>query len=165
MFLIILTYLLNKMKKSKRSKKVVPTEMFVSKEPKTTKKLRNTAYIYCRVNSSGNIDSLERQRKCCEEYCLKEGLKVIQCFSGIESGSHKDGGRPEFTRMIDSMAKTKIYYLVAYSYDRITRDTMGDIPLFLKAKDLDLTIRTVTPFEEYRVKTDNKTLSYGKTNK
>ena len=99
--------------------------LFKSFSPKKDKRLSNgiNAVIYTRVSHHSQEDntSLESQKKYCENFAAKKGLKVIDYFGGTYESAKTDD-RKEFNRMLNFVKRSKdIDYVIVYSYERFSR--------------------------------------------
>ncbi len=120
---------------------------FVFRGQPVTKKKGNNAYIYYRVSSlRQELDgkSLEWQKKTCEDYCLNNGLNIVEYFGGTHESAKTDEGRKEFMRMIDAIkkGKPKINHIIVYSYDRFSRS--GDTSTIKELREMGVKIHAVT---------------------
>lgn len=112
-----------------------------------TQELTKTGVIYCRVSSKEQIEntSLESQERYCQEYAVKNGIRVLQVF--VDRGeSAKTADRPEFTRAIALCTNKKqhIDYFIVYKLDRFARnqDDHTTVRTLLKRSGTEL--RSVT---------------------
>ncbi len=131
----------------KQSTNVETLKKFVFKGQPTVKKKGVNAYIYYRVSSLKQElegKSLEWQKKICEDYCVKNGLTVVEYFGGVHESAKTDEGRKEFMRMMDAIDKGKpvINHIVVYSYDRFSRS--GDTSIIQELRDKGVKIHAVT---------------------
>ena len=82
------------------------------------------AVIYTRVSSKEQMesgDSLDTQKRYCEEYARKKGLQVAAYFGGTYESAKSDE-RKEFNKMLSYVKRHKsISYIIVYSYDRFSR--------------------------------------------
>src|SRR6267154_4650426 len=97
---------------------------FIRKSEKKPLRTGKGCVIYTRVSSKEQADnntSLETQKRCCEEYCLKNGYPIKQYFGGTFESAKSDE-RKEFERLIAFVHKEKtIVAIIVYSYDRFSR--------------------------------------------
>ena len=89
--------------------------------------------IYTRVSSKEQMDtnqSLEWQKKYCDEYARKNGLFVQGYFGGTYESAKSDE-RKEFSRMLKFVkgCKEKISFILVYSLDRFSRT--GDSAIYI----------------------------------
>ena len=92
--------------------------------------------IYTRVSSKEQADtnqSLEWQKKYCEEYANKNKLNVQGYFGGTYESAKSDE-RKEFTRMLKYVKsyKQKVSYILVYSLDRFSRT--GDSAIYISSE-------------------------------
>jgi len=86
-------------------------------------KIGTNAVIYTRVSSHSQEDntSLESQKKYCEKFAERRGLKVLEYFGGTYESAKTDD-RKEFNKMLSYVKRSKnITYVVVYSYERFSR--------------------------------------------
>jgi site-specific DNA recombinase len=97
-----------------------------AKQRKTDKmRTSKQAVIYSRVSTKEQAEtnqSLETQKKYCEEYAEKNGYNVIEFFGGTYE-SAKNDERKEFLKMMQFIknAKKNISHVLIYSMDRFSR--------------------------------------------
>ncbi len=92
--------------------------------------------IYTRVSSKEQADtnqSLEWQKKYCDEYAIKNKLNVQGYFGGTYESAKSDE-RKEFTRMLKYVksCKQKVSYILVYSLDRFSRT--GDSAIYISSE-------------------------------
>ena len=104
--------------------------------------------IYTRVSSKEQMDtnqSLEWQKKYCDDYARKNSL-VIKGYFGGTYESAKSDERKEFNRMLKFVkaSKEKISYILVYSLDRFSRT--GDSAIYIagELKKVGINIMAVT---------------------
>ena len=102
-------------------------EQFKSFLKQATKNVFNEngkAVIYTRVSTkeqAENNQSLNTQKKYCEDYAKKNGIEVCAYFGGSYESAKSDE-RKEFQRMLEFVNRRKnISYIIVYSYDRFSR--------------------------------------------
>ena len=86
-------------------------------------KAGTNAVIYTRVSSHSQEDntSLASQKKFCEQFAERKGLKVLEYFGGTYESAKTDD-RKEFNRMLSYVKRSKnITYVIVYSYERFSR--------------------------------------------
>jgi len=86
-------------------------------------KVGTNAVIYTRVSSHSQEDntSLASQKKYCENFAERRGLKVLEYFGGTYESAKTDD-RKEFNKMLSYVKRSKnISYVVVYSYERFSR--------------------------------------------
>ncbi|MEO6305544.1 MAG: recombinase family protein, partial [Bacteroidia bacterium] len=89
--------------------------------------------IYTRVSSKEQMDtnqSLEWQKKYCEEYAIKNKFHIKGFFGGTYESAKSDE-RKEFNRMLKFVkaSKEEITYILVYSLDRFSRT--GDSAIYI----------------------------------
>ncbi|MGV3632274.1 MAG: recombinase family protein [Bacteroidota bacterium] len=92
---------------------------------KSTTKLPSgdNAVIYTRVSDSSQEDntSLASQKKYCELFAQRKGLKIVEYFGGTFESAKTDD-RKEFSKMLTYVKRSKdITYIIVYSYERFSR--------------------------------------------
>lgn len=108
----------------------------------------NNCVIYTRVSTkeqSENNQSLETQKKYCEELSKKKALNIVEYFGGTYE-SAKDDDRKEFNRMFKFILNknNKINFIVVYSLDRFSRSGGNAINLSEKLGRQGIQIISVT---------------------
>jgi site-specific DNA recombinase len=88
-------------------------------------RLEKYAVIYTRVSTkeqAENNNSLETQKKYCDQYAEKNGYTVLAHFGGLYESAKTDG-RKEFKRMLDfiSQQENKVESIIVFSTDRFSR--------------------------------------------
>ena len=104
--------------------------------------------IYTRVSSKEQADtnqSLEWQKKYCDEYAIKHNLHVLGCFGGTYESAKSDE-RKEFNRMLKFVKNSKqpIRYILVYSLDRFSRTGDSAIYISSELKKTGVNIMAVT---------------------
>lgn len=102
------------------------------------------AVTYCRVSTKEQVEegnSLETQKKLCQEYALKNGYEIAEVF--VEQGeSAKTQNRTELQRLLRYCAEKKngIKAVIAYKIDRISRNTddYSQIRILLKRYGVEI---------------------------
>jgi site-specific DNA recombinase len=104
--------------------------------------------IYTRVSSKEQMDtnqSLEWQKKYCDEYAIKNKLNVKGYFGGTYESAKSDE-RKEFNRMLKFVraSREKIAFILVYSLDRFSRT--GDSAIYIagELKKVGVNIMAVT---------------------
>jgi site-specific DNA recombinase len=92
--------------------------------------------IYTRVSSKEQADtnqSLEWQKKFCDEYAIKHKLNISGYFGGTYESAKSDE-RKEFNRMLKFVKNCKqpIRYILVYSLDRFSRT--GDSAIYISSE-------------------------------
>ena len=105
------------------------------------------AVIYCRVSTKEQVEnlSLSTQQQACEEYCQREGLKILHAF--IESGeSAKTAERPEFQNLLGfcRQHKGQVQFVVVYNLTRFAREKFVHFRVRALLQGLGVTLRSVT---------------------
>ncbi len=103
--------------------------------------------IYCRVSSTEQVEntSLESQQRYCEEYSIKNNIKILETF--IEKGeSAKTANRTEFIKAINfcSNRKNKITHFVVYKLDRFARNQNDHVVTQTTLRRYGVALRSVT---------------------
>lgn len=83
----------------------------------------DNAVIYTRVSDSSQEDntSLASQKKYCELFAQRKGLKIVEYFGGTFESAKTDD-RKEFSKMLTFVKRSKdITYIIVYSYERFSR--------------------------------------------
>jgi site-specific DNA recombinase len=104
--------------------------------------------IYTRVSTKEQAEtnlSLETQKKFCDEYAKKEGIKVLSFFGGTYESAQTDE-RKQFKKMLDFVRRSKqhISYIIVYSFDRFSRSGENAIYIASELKKQDILILAVT---------------------
>lgn len=104
--------------------------------------------IYTRVSSKEQMDtnqSLEWQKKYCEEYAIKNKLNIKGYFGGTYESAKSDE-RKEFNRMLKFVkaSKEEITYILVYSLDRFSRTGDSAIYIASELKKVGVNIMAVT---------------------
>lgn len=104
--------------------------------------------IYTRVSSKEQMEtnqSLEWQKKYCEEYAVKNKFNIKGCFGGTYESAKSDE-RKEFNRMLKFVkaSKEEITYILVYSLDRFSRTGDSAIYIASELKKVGVNILAVT---------------------
>lgn len=104
--------------------------------------------IYTRVSSKEQMEtnqSLEWQKKYCDEYAIKNKLNIKGYFGGTYESAKSDE-RKEFNRMLKFVraSKEKITYILVYSLDRFSRTGDSAIYIASELKKVGVNIFAVT---------------------
>ncbi len=104
--------------------------------------------IYTRVSSKEQMEtnqSLEWQKKYCDEYAIKNKLNIKGYFGGTYESAKSDE-RKEFNRMLKFVkaSKEKINYILVYSLDRFSRTGDSAIYIASQLKKVGVNIFAVT---------------------
>jgi site-specific DNA recombinase len=118
------------------------------KQDVTTQAAIQNCVIYTRVSSKEQADtnqSLEWQKKYCDEYAIKHNLNVLGCFGGTYESAKSDE-RKEFNRMLKFVKNCKqpIRYILVYSLDRFSRTGDSAIYISSELKKTGVNIMAVT---------------------
>lgn len=90
---------------------------------------KRKAYLYMRGNSSGNINT---QKKVAEDYCVKNNLLISELFTDIGySGLCYDREGLNHMLSLINNGTTNVDALLLPSYNRLGRDTFGNLELLL----------------------------------
>jgi site-specific DNA recombinase len=86
------------------------------------------AAIYCRrsvaIDAEDQTNSLEVQRKACEDYCRAKGWEVIPQRYDDAGISGATENRPGYQRLIKDCKSAKIDVVVVFRYDRLCRSVL-----------------------------------------
>ncbi len=104
--------------------------------------------IYTRVSSKEQMEtnqSLEWQKKYCDEYAIKNKLNIKGYFGGTYESAKSDE-RKEFSRMLKFVkaSREKINYILVYSLDRFSRTGDSAIYIASQLKKMGINIFAVT---------------------
>ena len=115
-------------------------------EEKTSEVLN--CVIYTRVSSKEQMEtnqSLEWQKKYCDEYAIKNKLNIKGYFGGTYESAKSDD-RKEFNRMLKFVkaSKEEITYILVYSLDRFSRTGDSAIYIASELKKVGVNILAVT---------------------
>lgn len=120
---------------SKRNKKGKPIAFAQLKE--------KVAVVWTRVSTreqAENNNSLDTQRKACEDYAEKRGVKIVAYYGGTHESANEEGRL--FREMIKAVAsKTTVNMILCYTYDRFSRTGVEGIVTkqYLKQKGIYVT--------------------------
>ncbi len=104
--------------------------------------------IYTRVSTkeqSDNNQSLEIQRKACEQFAMKSGYPILGYFGGTYESAKTDE-RKQFNNMLTFIKKSrdKISYIIVYSVDRFSRSGGNAIYIAEKLRKEGIALFAVT---------------------
>ena len=104
--------------------------------------------IYTRVSSKEQMEtnqSLEWQKKYCDEYAIKNKLNIKGYFGGTYESAKSDE-RKEFNRMLKFVraSREEITYILVYSLDRFSRTGDSAIYIASELKKVGVNILAVT---------------------
>lgn len=104
--------------------------------------------IYTRVSSKEQMltnQSLDTQKKFCDEFALKNNMNVLGYFGGTYESAQTDE-RKEFNRMMKFVKgnKQKAQYILVYSLDRFSRTGDSAIYISSELKKIGVSIMAVT---------------------
>ena len=105
------------------------------------------AVIYTRVSTQQQTEnlSLPTQERACEEYCRREGFKILRVFSD-RGESAKTAERPELQKLLTycRQNKARVQCLVVYNVTRFARHRYDHVALRVLLQKLGVTLRSVT---------------------
>lgn len=83
--------------------------------------------IYARFSSHGqNEQSIEAQVRICKEYAERNGMEVVNLYTGkARTGTNDD--RPAFQKMIADAKTGAFRYIIVYMFDRFARNRRDSI--------------------------------------
>jgi site-specific DNA recombinase len=104
--------------------------------------------IYTRVSTkeqSDNNQSLDIQRKACEQFATKSGYPILGYFGGTYESAKTDE-RKQFNNMLNFIKKSreKISYIIVYSVDRFSRSGANAIYIAEKLRKEGISLFAVT---------------------
>ncbi len=104
--------------------------------------------IYTRVSTkeqSDNNQSLDIQRKVCEQFATKSGYPILGYFGGTYESAKTDERR-QFNNMLNFIKKSreKISYIIVYSVDRFSRSGANAIYIAEKLRKEGISLFAVT---------------------
>ena len=95
----------------------------ISQDPK----LAGKAVLYLRYSSEGQTEnSIEGQRRECEEFCRRNGLEVLGEYVDRAISGTTDR-RPDFQRMMRDAERKVFGNVIVWKTDRFSRDTLDTI--------------------------------------
>src|SRR5436190_23703585 len=105
------------------------------------------AVIYIRVSTKEETDnlSLPTQLKACEEYCERQGFKVLARFRE-EGESAKTADRTELQNLLQFCRKNKgsVQFVVVFNLTRFAREKYDHFALRAHLKSLGISLRSAT---------------------
>ena len=105
------------------------------------------AVIYIRVSTKEQTEnlSLPTQLRTCEDYCRREGFKIVERFKE-EGESAKTTDRPELQRLLAFCRtnKGKIHFVIVYNLTRFARERYDHFALRAHLKSLGISLRSAT---------------------
>lgn len=105
------------------------------------------AVIYIRVSTREQVDnlSLPTQLRACEDYCRREGYKVVATFRE-EGESAKTADRTELRKLLEFCRKNKgkVHFVVVYNLTRFAREKYDHFALRAHLKSLGISLRSAT---------------------
>jgi site-specific DNA recombinase len=105
------------------------------------------AVIYVRVSTKEQTEnlSLPTQLKACEEYCERQGFKVLARFRE-EGESAKTADRTELQKLLQFCRKNKgaVQFVVVFNLTRFAREKYDHFALRAHLKSLGISLRSVT---------------------
>lgn len=137
-----------KLKIMKQSKELLLKKFAKGKQEEEKSSELLNCVIYTRVSSKEQMDtnqSLEWQKKYCDEYAIKNKLNVRGYFGGTYESAKSDE-RQEFNRMLKFVkaSREKISYILVYSLDRFSRTGDSAIYIASELKKVGINIMAVT---------------------
>ena len=96
---------------------------------------KDSTVIYCRVSSSQNKDSLERQKERLLSYCAAKGYSISKVVTEIGSGINDQ--RPKLLKLLSEQDFTR---LVVEHKDRLTRFGFSYIETLLKERSINIEV-------------------------
>lgn len=64
-------------------------------------KIPETAFLYCRVSTTDQKNSIENQEKILKEYCQKRDIIIKGVYVDFGKSGKNSTGRPEFSKLMD----------------------------------------------------------------
>jgi site-specific DNA recombinase len=118
------------------------------KGKKVQKHGSSNCVIYTRVSTkeqSDNNQSLETQRKACEQYAIKSGYPILGYFGGTYESAKTDE-RKHFNSMFGFIKKSreKVAFIIVYSVDRFSRSGGNAIYITEDLRKEGITLIAVT---------------------
>jgi len=105
------------------------------------------AVIYVRVSTKEQTEnlSLPTQLKACEEYCERQGFKVLARFRE-EGESAKTADRTELQKLLQFCRKNKgaVQFVVVFNLTRFAREKYDHFALRAHLKSLGISLRSAT---------------------
>ena len=105
------------------------------------------AVLYVRVSTKEQTEnlSLSTQMRACEDYCRREGYKVLERFKE-EGESAKTADRTELQRLLKFCRtnKGKVSFVVVYNLTRFAREKYDHFALRAHLKSLGISLRSAT---------------------
>ncbi len=121
-------------------------EKFARGKSTKTSITNNKAFIYTRVSTkeqAENNNSLETQKRICQEYALKRDLNIVGYFGGTYESAKSDERR-EFQRMMKAAKAADISQIVVFSYDRFSRSGANAITITEELAKRGIIIQSAT---------------------
>jgi predicted site-specific integrase-resolvase len=87
--------------------------------------------IYSRVNNSSQKNDMDKQKLRNMEYCVANGLSIVQTFEEYSSGF--DGGRKKLLQIVELAHERQFDILLLENKDRLTRFTYDVFEKFFAA--------------------------------
>lgn len=104
------------------------------------------AVCYIRVSTREQVDnlSLPTQLRACEEYCRREGFRVLATFRE-EGESAKTSDRTELKNLLEFCRKNKgrVHFVVVYNLTRFAREKYDHFALRAHLQSLGISLRSV----------------------
>ena len=106
-----------------------------------------TAYAYARFSSDNQREeSIDAQVRAINEYCAKEGIKLLRVFKD-EAFSARTDKRPAFQELFQLIKTHPADYLIVHKSDRFARSRADDA--FYRAKLKEAGMRLVSVLERF----------------
>lgn len=107
---------------------------------------KRKAALYLRYSSSNQTEqSIEGQRRVCEDYAKREGIAIIREYvDRATSASHDTQKRLSFQRMIKDAKSRDFDLVLVYKLDRFSRDRYDFANYRAKLKDCGVRIQSAT---------------------
>ena len=103
-----------------------------------------TGVFYLRYSSSmQREESIEAQRRACEGYAQKHGIRIVGEYVDRAQSATSDK-RPEFQRMIADSDNGDFKYVIVHKLDRFARDRQDSMVYRVKLKRNNVTLLSVT---------------------
>ncbi len=121
-------------------------EQFAKGKTNKSNASNNRAFIYTRVSTkeqAENNQSLDTQKRICEEYAIKNNLDIVGYFGGTYESAKSDE-RTEFQRMMKAAKTAKISKIIIFSYDRFSRSGANSIIITEELAKLGITLQSAT---------------------
>lgn len=121
-------------------------EKFAKGKTNKTNVSNNKSFIYTRVSTKEQAEhnqSLDTQKRICEEYALKNNLDVVGYYGGTYESAKSDE-RKEFQRMMKAAKVAGISKIIVFSYDRFSRSGANSIIITEELAKHGITLQSAT---------------------